>query len=149
MSRIEVGLHEHHAAQKRSTGASTTSTSITPPTASAAPSTGSVEAPFAKVNSVVVRSPADDAGLKAGDLIRRFGSVDWMNHENLSRVAVVVQRSEGVSSPLRKLCILLTSPSILYWLRCPDQQRTLIHRSCPYSSRLVQTGEAVECLGAI
>jgi 26S proteasome non-ATPase regulatory subunit 9 len=55
------------------------------------------EIPFAKVNSVVAHSPAEEAGLKAGDMIRRFGNVNWMNHEKLSKVAETVQRHEGVS----------------------------------------------------
>lgn len=55
-----------------------------------------VETPFAKVNSVTDGSPAHQAGLKAGDGIRAFGHVNWMNHENLTKVAEVVQRNEGV-----------------------------------------------------
>ena len=55
-----------------------------------------IEAAFAKVNSVVAGSPADEAGLKAGDKLRSFGTVNWMNHEKLSKVAEVVQRNEGV-----------------------------------------------------
>ena len=47
---------------------------------------------------MVEGSPADTAGLKAGDRIRRFGTANWMNHEKLAKVAEVVQGSEGVSS---------------------------------------------------
>jgi 26S proteasome non-ATPase regulatory subunit 9 len=54
--------------------------------------------PFAKVNSVVATSPADSAGLKAGDEIRAFGYVNSTNHDGLKRVAECVQGSEGVSS---------------------------------------------------
>ena len=54
--------------------------------------------PFAKVNSVVTGSPADEAGLKAGDEIIQFGNIDWMNHEKLARVAETVQRNQGVST---------------------------------------------------
>ena len=98
MSRIEAGLHEHHASAK--------SSNLLPPPNSSSPSTpasgGSsttpspLETPFAKVNSVVAGSPADDAGLMAGDVIRQFGSVTWINHEKLSKVAETVQRNEGV-----------------------------------------------------
>ena len=56
-----------------------------------------IETPFAKVNSVVEGSPAYTAGLRAGDRIRAFGAANWMNHEKLTKVAEVVQRSEGVS----------------------------------------------------
>lgn len=101
MSKIELGLHEHHASYQASN----------PPTASpsnqgavrsgsAATDQGLIETPFAKVNSVVPASPADDAGLKAGDRIRKFGDVNWLNHEKLSKVAETVQRNQGASSSL-------------------------------------------------
>jgi 26S proteasome non-ATPase regulatory subunit 9 len=62
--------------------------------------------PFAKVNSVVARSPAEDAGLRVHDLITRFGSATWLNHDKLSKVAEVVAQNEGVSWPLLcHLCI--------------------------------------------
>jgi len=53
------------------------------------------DVPFAKVNAVTAESPADDAGLKVGDVILLFGDVDYTNHENLTRVAKVVQDNEG------------------------------------------------------
>lgn len=40
-------------------------------------------------------SPADTAGMKAGDKVTRFGYVDWTNHERLSKVAQVVQSNEN------------------------------------------------------
>lgn len=92
MSKIEDGLHNHHAQARSLPALQAGSTSQTPAT-----SASSLEAPFAKVNSVVAGSPAEDAGLKAGDKIRRFGDVDWINHEKLSKVAETVQRNEGVS----------------------------------------------------
>lgn len=97
MSRIEKGLHEHHArlaqqAQNNPAGANQTQAGLNaPPTA--------LEAPFARVNSVVAGSPADDAGLKTGDSITKFGWVDWTNHERLGRVAEAVSQNEGVSRP--------------------------------------------------
>lgn len=92
MARIETGLHEHHArmaAGQAQTPGATRHVSSAPPTA--------LEAPFAKVNSVVASSPADVAGLRAGDTITKFGWVDWTNHERLSRVAEAVAQNEGVS----------------------------------------------------
>ena len=109
MSKIELGLHEHHAAQR----ASTLSSTAAPSQASRSNNTTNqdlVDTPFARVNSVVSGSPADDAGLKAGDRIRRFGNVNWINHENLSKVAEVVQRNQGVSQAVAgslQLCIAL------------------------------------------
>ena len=102
MSKIEVGLHAHHAsiqAAGASEGAKTmASTSKEKDVeAGSGSAAGLIETPFAKVNSVVEGSPADTAGLKAGDTIRTFGTANWMNHEKLSKVAEVVQRSEGVS----------------------------------------------------
>lgn len=44
---------------------------------------------------MVQDSPADTAGMKAGDKVTRFGYVDWTNHERLSRVAQVVQQNEN------------------------------------------------------
>ncbi|KAL8766512.1 MAG: hypothetical protein Q9209_006728 [Squamulea sp. 1 TL-2023] len=91
MSRIEDGLHAHHAQARNNPAPRSGSASSQASTAAAS----SLEAPFAKVNSVVAGSPAEDAGLKAGDKIRRFGDVDWINHEKLSKVAETVQRNEG------------------------------------------------------
>jgi len=46
----------------------------------------------------VAGSPAEDAGLRVGDRVRRFGDVNWINHDKLSKVAETVQRNEGVSA---------------------------------------------------
>ncbi|KAH8889581.1 hypothetical protein GQ53DRAFT_748291 [Thozetella sp. PMI_491] len=56
-----------------------------------------LDRPFAKVNSVVDNSPAATAGLKAGDLVRNFGYVNFENHDDLKKVAECVQGNEGVS----------------------------------------------------
>lgn len=95
MSKIELGLHEHHAAHQAPTPILTSSIQAT--NSRNLPDQGLVDTPFARVNSVVAGSPADEAGLKAGDRIRRFGNVNWINHEKLSKVAEVVQRNQGVS----------------------------------------------------
>ncbi|ELR05029.1 putative 26S proteasome regulatory subunit [Pseudogymnoascus destructans] len=54
-----------------------------------------LETPFARVNSVVESSPAEEAGLKEGDLIRNFGYVNRENNDGLRRVAECVQGNEG------------------------------------------------------
>lgn len=53
--------------------------------------------PFARVNSVEAASPAETAGLQAGDEIRNFGYVNHENHNGLRRVGECVQGNEGVS----------------------------------------------------
>ncbi|KAF1851489.1 26S proteasome non-ATPase regulatory subunit 9 [Cucurbitaria berberidis CBS 394.84] len=101
MSRIEKGLHEHHArlaeqAQNNPGVANHAQTAFD--TAPAA-----LEAPFAKVNSVVAGSPADSAGLRVGDTVTKFGWVDWTNHERLSRVAEAVSQNEGIPITVKAL----------------------------------------------
>ncbi|KAJ5707434.1 hypothetical protein N7488_007235 [Penicillium malachiteum] len=101
MQYLEKGLHAHFAQLQQAQASATTNGTTTPP---ALPSStlenGTTDAstlgtPFAKVNSVEVGSPADQAGLKTGDAIRNFGTAHWLNHARLSKVAEVVQQSEG------------------------------------------------------
>ena len=92
LSRIENGLHAHYASAATQTGSQTPDRVLAP-----ADHADTLNVPFAKVNSVVSGSPADEAGLKAGDAIRQFGNVHWRNHEKLSKIAETVQRSVGVS----------------------------------------------------
>ncbi|KAL1648219.1 GTP-binding nuclear protein gsp1/Ran [Didymella pomorum] len=101
MSRIEKGLHEHHArlaeqAQNNSMAASQVQAGQSAPPAA-------LEAPFAKVNSIVAGSPADEAGLKVGDSITKFGWVDWTNHDRLGRVAEAVSQNEGIPITVKAL----------------------------------------------
>jgi 26S proteasome regulatory subunit N4 len=56
----------------------------------------SIEPPFARVNTVVPNSPAEEAGLRVGDKIVKFGNIKWTNHERLTQVARVVQQNERV-----------------------------------------------------
>ncbi|QSS63266.1 hypothetical protein I7I51_00323 [Histoplasma capsulatum] len=121
MTKVERGVHAHFARlqqqqhqQRRQeqqnascppTPATTTNTSSTStPTplpaamddsATTSAQAGLIETPFAKINSVAEGSPAAQAGIKVGDRIRSVGHVNWMNHENLAKVAEVVQRNEG------------------------------------------------------
>lgn len=96
MANVEKFLHEHFASVAEGTQ------SDVPATAGASgllPDSDSQQLgqPFAKVNSVATNSPAELAGLKAGDEIRNFGYVNRANHDGLKKVAECVQGSEGVS----------------------------------------------------
>ena len=104
MDRIEKGLHEHHAKYQASGPLKDTSTTSTQ---HAAPATSSSveppETPFATVNTVESGSPANEAGLKPGDLIRRFGIANWSNHERLRKVGEVVQQNLNRPIPVKVL----------------------------------------------
>ena len=97
MSRIEKGLHEFHAAAKANgSTAAMLQSNLRQRDSNESPTEDSQGPAFAKVNSVVPGSPAEQSGLKAGDLIVRFGNVNKFNHEDLRKVAETVQRNEGV-----------------------------------------------------
>lgn len=106
MAKLEDVVHQHFAAGKLPEGVANDITAGTsraqtgmnePPHILGSSSTSALQPPFAKVNSVEPGSPADLAGLKAGDQVTRFGTVDYTNHERLSKVAQVVQQNENVS----------------------------------------------------
>lgn len=107
MANIEKHLHEHFANAVDATESA--------PSAEAVGASGilpdseaqSLDAPFAKVNSVAPNSPAERAGLKAGDEIRNFGYVNRANHDGLKKVAECVQANEGVRFPFSFLYLLI------------------------------------------
>jgi 26S proteasome non-ATPase regulatory subunit 9 len=101
MAVIEKHIHEHFArlAEEGLTEEHTTNgTQEAAALPSLTPAPQALGPPFAKVNSVVEGSPAESAGLKAGDQIRTFGYVNHENHDGLRRVGQCVQGNEGVSS---------------------------------------------------
>ncbi|RZC35370.1 PDZ 2 and/or GRASP55 65 domain containing protein [Asbolus verrucosus] len=59
------------------------------------------ETPFAKVTLVTPGSPAEFAGLREGDGIVEFGSVNFTNFKNITDIAFVVQHSEGAPVNLK------------------------------------------------
>jgi 26S proteasome regulatory subunit N4 len=98
MNVIEKTVHEHFAELAQQQPEATNSSSSQPSEAQPiATRPAPLDPPFAKVNSVVPGSPAETAGLKAGDEIRNFGYVNRSNNDGLKRVADCVQGNEGVS----------------------------------------------------
>lgn len=93
MKKLEVAVQEQFAA--KATENESAQVEAQP---SEAPSSSSIEPPFAKVNTVTPRSPADQAGLQTGDKVVRFGTANFTNHERLTKVAQVVQQNENVST---------------------------------------------------
>lgn len=109
MKHLEKGLHAHFEALQQAQASSTTPATTIPTqqqNGTHATQNGITETPFARVNSVAPGSPADQAGLKAGDVIRSFGTVNWVNHERLTKVGEVVQQNEG-----RPLIVKLSRPN--------------------------------------
>lgn len=96
MNRIEKGLHEHHASLQAAGPPKEESVDVVAGPAEERQPEPITETPFARVHTVESGSPAHEANLKAGDRIRAFGAANWTNHENLRKVAEVVQRNEGV-----------------------------------------------------
>ena len=94
MSQIEKGLHSFHSSQ--AVPPSPPSTTITPPEPHQPPGPSEApDIPFAEVDLVISGSPADTAGLKLGDKVKRFGNVHLLSHDPLSRVVEVVGNNEG------------------------------------------------------
>lgn len=94
MTVIEKYLHEHFANLQEGDAAPEAAADqprILPDALSE-----QLDEPFAKVNTVAAGSPAELAGLQAGDEIRNFGYVNRANHDGLKKVAECVQGNEGV-----------------------------------------------------
>uniref|UniRef100_A0A671QG69 26S proteasome non-ATPase regulatory subunit 9 n=1 Tax=Sinocyclocheilus anshuiensis TaxID=1608454 RepID=A0A671QG69_9TELE len=90
MVDIEEALHNLHATARVKREKDETKMEVTEPTVS-------LPAPFALVDAVTQGSPAFQAGLRVGDEIIEFGSINTQNFRNLRDVASVVQHSEGKS----------------------------------------------------
>lgn len=100
MVKLEKAVHEQFAAGKASEAAAASNVGSTSTSGLAVQGSSSsraaIEPPFAKVNTVVPNSPADQAGLRMGDKVVKFGGANWTNHERLAKVAQVVQQNENV-----------------------------------------------------
>ncbi|TDZ23247.1 26S proteasome non-ATPase regulatory subunit 9 [Colletotrichum orbiculare MAFF 240422] len=98
MTIIEKHLHEHFASLQENEVDSSNPASRADdrmPSLPESTPTQPLERAFARVNSVVPGSPAEVAGLKPGDEIRKFGYVNHSNHDSLRKVAECVQGNEG------------------------------------------------------
>lgn len=96
MKKLEAAVEEQFASGKAVEAASSPSTRRMPAATSSSNATA-IQPPFAKVNSVAAGSPAESAGLLAGDRVVKFGAANWTNHERLSKVAQEVSQNENVS----------------------------------------------------
>jgi 26S proteasome non-ATPase regulatory subunit 9 len=86
LKKIEAGLHNLHAQAREGVGLEQDIASL---------STGRENpTPFARVLVVCSDSPAETAGIKAGDLITGFGSVNSGNFTSLKSISEVVEHSK-------------------------------------------------------
>jgi 26S proteasome regulatory subunit N4 len=95
MTRIEVGLHAHFAKDQTQPGSSAETVPESAPHNTGF-SNSTSNYPFAKIDSIAPNSPAAIAGLRVNDKIRKFATINWANHDKLSKVAQVVTQREGV-----------------------------------------------------
>ncbi|XP_068559888.1 26S proteasome non-ATPase regulatory subunit 9 [Cebidichthys violaceus] len=98
MEEIEEALHELHArekAKREKDGAGDQGEAME----EAMEQQVTLPPPFARVDAVTQGSPACGAGVRVGDEVIEFGSVNTENFQNLQNIASVVQHSEG--KPLR------------------------------------------------
>ncbi|XP_031712511.1 26S proteasome non-ATPase regulatory subunit 9 [Anarrhichthys ocellatus] len=98
MEEIEEALHRLHArekAKREQDGAGHQEEA----TEEAMEQQVTLPPPFARVDAVTQGSPACGAGVRVGDEVIEFGSVNTENFQNLQNIASVVQHSEG--KPLR------------------------------------------------
>uniref|UniRef100_G3MSE1 26S proteasome non-ATPase regulatory subunit 9 n=1 Tax=Amblyomma maculatum TaxID=34609 RepID=G3MSE1_AMBMU len=99
MKDIERSLHAYHAQVSRNGAATATNTqaaeTLDLQQLRGAHGRASSPMPFAEVRNVENGSPAQEAGLSAGDKIIKFGSVNAGNFTDVSAIATVVQHSVG------------------------------------------------------
>ena len=99
MSKIEKGLHTHHASVLSSNLQATSQLGRSIIGSNNTTYSEPYQISFAEVTNVAGGSPAEHAGLQPGDRIRNFGDVNWTNHQKLSKLSETVQRNEGVRVP--------------------------------------------------
>jgi len=90
MKKIEAGLLNIHAQARQGIGLEST---VSQAMNLEKDSVSINKAPFARVLVVCSGSPADEAGIKQGDLITKFGSVDSSNFTSLKSISDIVEQS--------------------------------------------------------
>ncbi|KAG9331716.1 hypothetical protein JZ751_018371 [Albula glossodonta] len=90
MVEIEEALHRLHALEKAKREQNQPHAQ-----AGAMDQGASLPLPFARVDTITQGSPASQSGLRVGDEVIGFGSVNSGNFQNLQNIASVVQHSEG------------------------------------------------------
>ncbi|XP_023332707.1 26S proteasome non-ATPase regulatory subunit 9 [Eurytemora carolleeae] len=104
LNKIESGLHNIHAQAREGIGLEDNLSSL---------STGREKPiPFARVLVVCAGSPAETAGIKPGDLIAGFGSVNSSNFTSLKSISEVVEHSEN-----KPLTVILLRDDAVHRLR--------------------------------
>jgi len=63
------------------------------------------EIPFAVVDEISPESPAEDSGLRTGDLIVHFGPINYHNHRNLSAIAEIVPETAAKGRELNVIVL--------------------------------------------
>src|ERR1700759_5071119 len=86
MNKLEAAVQEQFAAMAANPQATIRQKSTTLPSRPATDSASDSDIPFATVDDVAPRGPAESAGLCVDDKIVRFGSVNWLNHDRLRKV---------------------------------------------------------------
>ncbi|KPP73375.1 26S proteasome non-ATPase regulatory subunit 9-like, partial [Scleropages formosus] len=90
MLEIEEALHKLHARERAKREQDEAEAQAGGPS-----EINSLPPPFARVDTITQGSPASQCGLRVGDEIIEFGSVNTENFQNLHNIASVVQHSEG------------------------------------------------------
>jgi len=101
MKKIEEGLYTVHAEAKRQKELKLQQVRVQVPQQQKSQSeqiqSKANMKPFARISGVIEESPASKAGLKHGDLLLQFSTVNYTNHNQLKGLANVVKFSENTN----------------------------------------------------
>ncbi len=94
--------------------------------------------PFAKVDGIASESPAEEAGMKVGDLVTLFGSVNADNHNRLRTLAKLVPHVAGQGGSIQ-LVVLRSRDGGIHNTDYEDETKWESHalslRPRPFSGR--------------